>query len=61
MIPELEHYCGSWVIVERGTLNSVCELFDRKNVERVNFAKYEALTTADYLGRLNRSLRSTDL
>ena len=52
-VPELPHGCGSWVIVRKGTIDAVAELFSRKIVSRINFAAYEALTALDYLQRLN--------
>lgn len=59
-IPDLPPHCGSWIIVRRGTLESVAEFFDRRPVERVNFDRYEALTAADYLGRKNAQIRSEE-
>jgi hypothetical protein len=55
-VPDLPHGCGSWIIVRRGTLESVAEIFTRAIVERVNFNAYEALPASDYLARLNASL-----
>jgi intergrase/recombinase len=57
IIPDLPHGCGSWIIVRKGTLDSVAEFFDRATVERVNGERYDALTALDYLGRLNRQIR----
>lgn len=56
-IPDLPHNCNSWIIVRRGTLDSVAEVYERSTVARVNFAKYEALTALDYLQRRNRQIR----
>lgn len=58
-IPELEYSCGSWVIVKKGTLEGVIEIFkqDRHIVEKINFDKYEALTALDYLSKLNQSIK----
>lgn len=57
MIPELEPYCGSWIIVSRATGKSVLETFNRSTAERVNQERYEVLTAAQYLGRFNRAVR----
>ena len=53
-IPELEQYCGSWVIVDRATGNAVVEIWGRSTVEKVNQDKYEVKTAAQYLAGLNR-------
>jgi hypothetical protein len=52
-IPKLEHHCGSWIIVDRQTGNSVLETFSHKIAEAVNQDKYEVLTALQYLCRLN--------
>jgi hypothetical protein len=53
-VPELEHYCGSWVVVSRATGKAVIEIFERRNAERLNFDKYELQTAAQWLANLNR-------
>lgn len=50
-IPELEHHCGSWVIVNRHTGKAVMETFNRKTAEAINQTKYEVLTALQYLAR----------
>lgn len=57
-IPDLEPYCGSWVIVCRNTGESVFETFNRSVAEKVNQVRYEVLTASQYLGRLNARIRS---
>lgn len=56
-VPELERHCGSWIIVNRETGGAVCELYDRARVETVNQDRFEVLTAAEYLGRLNKQLK----
>jgi hypothetical protein len=53
-IPDLEYHCGSWIAVSRATGQAVAEIFERRNVERVNLAKYELHTAAQWLANLNR-------
>ena len=53
-IPELEHHSGSWVAINRATGQAVAEIFERRNAERLNFAKYELQTAAQWLANLNR-------
>ena len=52
-IPELEHHCGSWVVVSRATGQSVAEIFDRRIAAIVNLEKYELHTAAQWLAKLN--------
>lgn len=56
-IPELPHNCNSWVIVRKGTIEGVAELWDIENVKKINFDKYEALITLDYLQKLNKKIK----
>ena len=51
-IPELEHHCGSWIVVSRATDKAVTEIFERRNAERLNFDKYELQTAAQWLAKL---------
>ena len=57
-VPDLPHGCGSWIVVRKGTMDSVIELFDRRAAELVNADRYDVLTAADYLARFNASVRS---
>ena len=57
-IPELEPHCGSWIVIRKSDGAAVCELFSRQLVERVNRDKFAILTTAQYLGAFNRSIRA---
>ncbi len=49
---------NSWVIVRKGTLDSVLETWLSKVVAAINTDKYEALTAHDYLCKLNASIKS---
>ena len=53
-IPELEPYCGSWVVTRKATGKVIGEFFDRRNVEKFNPATCLVETTAQYLGRIGR-------
>ena len=48
----------SWIIVNKETGKSVCELTNINNVKRINTKKYKALTALDYLTRLNREIKT---
>ena len=49
----------SWIIVNKETGKSVCELTNINNVKRINTKKYEALAALEYLVRLNREIKAT--
>lgn len=55
MIPELEPYCGSWIVTSPD--GRIVELFERRNVELADRAGWTIETAAQYLGRLNRTIR----
>lgn len=57
-VPELPHGCGSWIVVRKGTLESVLEIFDRNIARCVDGDRFEVLTAMDYLGKFNASVRS---
>jgi hypothetical protein len=52
---------GSWVIVRKGTLESVTEIFNPTLVAKINTEKYEALPALEYLQAINRQIASTDV
>lgn len=58
-IPDLEHHCGSWIIVDRTTGKPVLELFSRNTVEAINQDRYEIVTANQWLSRLNGILKQT--
>lgn len=57
-VPPLEPHCGSWIVVRKGTLESVFETFSRAVAAKVNGESYDVLTAADYLGQFNASVRA---
>jgi hypothetical protein len=54
--PNLAPHEGSWIVVRKGTLDAVCELWTRAVAEKVNRAAYDVLTAGDYLGRFNATV-----
>lgn len=48
----------SWVIREKGSKGVIWETFDKRLVERLNTAKYEAVPILDYLVELNANART---
>jgi hypothetical protein len=55
-VPDPAPHEGSWIVVRRGTLEAVCEIWTRAVAEKVNRDAYDVLTAGDYLGRLNASV-----
>lgn len=45
---------ASWVIREKATGNVLFETFDKKKVDALNTARYEAVPIGEYLASLNR-------
>ena len=58
-IPPLERHCGSWIVVDRATGKGVLETFSRKVAEAINQDRYEVITTATWLARVNASIQDT--
>lgn len=48
----------SWVIREKATGKVLFETFDRKKVDALNTAKYEAVPILDYLVGLNAAIKA---
>lgn len=46
----------SYIVVDRETGKAVLELYDIKNVQRVNRAKYAVMPVLEYLGTLNKRI-----
>ena len=44
---------GSWVIVDKATGKPVIELYNARNVARVNTGKYQVYTAEEWLGYFN--------
>ena len=61
MIPDLEPHCGSWVIVSRATGGPVLETYSRAVAERISLERYEVLTAAQWLARVNRMVPGGDV
>lgn len=59
-LPELEPYCGSWIVVDRKTGVAAFETWTRKVAERVNLEKYEVLTAAQWLARVQAQINATE-
>lgn len=53
-IPDLEPHCGSWVVIRKSDGVVIGEFFNRKNVEKFDPEKVTVMTTAQYLGSLNK-------
>jgi len=60
-LPELEPHCGSWIAVSRSSGTPVFETFTRSVAECSDQTKYEVLTAAQWLGRLNTQIRAAKL
>jgi hypothetical protein len=56
-IPDLESYCGSWIVVSRETGKAVLETYSRATAKAINQEKYEVLTALQWLIRFNRSIQ----
>ena len=57
VIPELEPYCGSWVVSRIDDGSVIGEFYDRRNVEKFNPATCSVETTGQYLARVNREVK----
>lgn len=57
-VPELEPHCGSWIVLKEG--KPIYETFDRRTAERAaGSPDLEVLTAAQWLARLNCTIRET--
>lgn len=54
-IPDLPHYCNSWVVTRKADGEVIGEFYNRKNVERFNPDKVLIQTSAQYLAGLSTS------
>lgn len=50
---------ASWVIREKATGKVVMETFDKKKVDALNVARYEAIPILEHLGSLNKPAATT--
>jgi len=44
---------ASWILRNKQTKEVICETFDRRKVDALNTAKYEAVPILDYLVSIN--------
>ena len=51
-IPELEPYCGSWVVIRNSDGSAIGEFFNRQTLKRFNAEEVTIKTTAQYLADL---------
>lgn len=56
-VPELEHGCGSWIVVRKSDGTSIAEIWNRETAEKVNQEKYTVLTAMQYLKNLNKRIK----
>jgi len=60
-VPELEPYCGSWVVVDHARQEAICEVVLRTTADRLAElaipGKVDILTAAQWLARVNARLR----
>lgn len=56
-VPELEPWCGSWIVVSRETGKPVLETFNPRVAGAINLARYEVLTAYRWLVRLNAAIK----
>lgn len=47
----------SWVIVRIDTGQAVCELYNKRLVDRINKDKYKAVPVGEWLASLNRKTK----
>lgn len=50
---------GSWIIVDKATGKPVIELYNARNVSRVNTDKYQVYTAEEWLGYFNTLVNNT--
>lgn len=48
---------ASWILRDKETKRVICETFDKRKVDALNTAKYEAVPILDYLISLNTKVR----
>lgn len=57
-VPDLESFCGSWIVISRETGKPILEIYTRDIAERINQEKYEVLTAYQWLIRFNRAVKA---
>lgn len=53
-IPELEHYCNSWIVTRKVSGEVIGEFYNRVSLDRFNPEKVLIQTAAQYLATYNR-------
>lgn len=56
-VPDLEPFCGSWIVVNRETGLPVIEIFSRCIAEKINFQRYEVFTAYQWLVKFNSQIK----
>lgn len=46
----------SWIIIEKSTGRAICELFDKRSVDKLNTDKYISVDSYEYLCQINKDL-----
>lgn len=52
-VPELDHYSGSWIVIDRISNTAVYEVFSRRVADKINTEKYRLEPVLTYLASLN--------
>lgn len=47
----------SWVIRNKETKEVICEIYDKRKIDALNRAKYEAIPIIEHLIQFNQSLK----
>jgi len=56
-VPALDHFSGSWIVLDRKTRKPVLETFSRSIAEKINQERYDVLTAHDALSELNARIK----
>lgn len=57
-IPELESFCGSWIVIRKNNNEIIGEFFDRKNLEKFNPEKAIIKTSYQHLVDVNKTIKN---
>jgi hypothetical protein len=49
---------ASWVIRNKATKEVICETYNKRTIDALNTAKYEAVPIMQYLQGVNKALKS---
>lgn len=58
-IPQLEHHCGSWIVLRKETGEVIGEFFNAASLFRFNPEKVIIETANQYLCRLNEVVKGS--